>query len=581
MTRRWITALGLTALAGASFLLAGSARADVGDYAYYTNTYGDISWGYNAAKMPDIDQRRGTLGGVIGLPNNGKMYCVPTSCMDLLSYISTHGYSSVWPGITDWQSTSTSVFNQMSVNLTVFGSLMGTDPFKGTGGNGARNATKLFLDASKFGIDLIYADKSYCPLFSDLALMAIQGRLVSVGVGWYSDADDPSLPHYRRGGHQVTLGYANSPGLFTPAQMGVMDPNNDKQLYTQSTYALDTYDIEEVSAKFGYTNNNGVDKGPWKRTQSRVKGLGSGYIDGALVIKPKQGLISQGSAIWLLSPINVFNQERALPQRSFKSMTGGSVNDIAYDPLDTKIPYLIEGQDSLFELDLLTGESRVLPAVQRTESGLPTFVKPQRLLIGGPERKLFVLQPTQLTCLSRTGEDAKVVPLRSPLAAVAFSEKTGLLYGFDRATGELLQFDQDLNLVRADRLGIALATPYRLELASNPLTGGLTLLCDGSVDIWQIAFGDSVVPQVKKVTLQGARVPVGIDLDEAGMLIANDMGRIVSFDPNTGRPSYTSPFVGLPGGTNQRIVRSFSNYNPAVHVGPSFDNVLPPSVEDR
>lgn len=562
-------------------MLAKTARADIGDYAYYKIINGELDYGYNLSNMTDLDQRRDSLGSIVGLPNKGSMYCVPTACMNLLAYVSNHGYSTVWPGAQNWQANDPTLYNQMSIDLTLFGALMGTDPAKGTGGNAALSATKMFLNPAQFGVDLVYANNFWSPRFIDLALMAISGRLVNVGVGWYSDADT-ALPHFRRGGHFVSLSYIASPGLFTPGKIGIRDPANDKMLFAQSAFATDTYDSEDVPGFFGYTDANSVDHLQGFRVQSRMKGYGSGYIDGALVIKPKQGLVSQGSSLLLLSPVKLANAEQLQTSRTFRSLTGGSVSDIAYDPISTKTPYLIEGSDALYELDLLTGESRVLPAVQRTETGLPTLSKPQRLVIGGPERKLFVLQPGQLTAFSRDGATAKVftLPTGLSIAAIAFSEKRGVLYAFDRASRVLIQFDADLKPLRTDRLDIPLATPYKLELVSNPVTDELSLLCDGSVDIYSWLGGEKGITNLRKVALQGARFPVGIDIDEAGNFIANDMGKLVSFDPS-GRPSASSPFVGLPGGTNQRLVRSFSNFNPAIHTTPSFNNVLPPSPELR
>ncbi|WP_395094248.1 hypothetical protein [Armatimonas sp.] len=576
MRQRWITLLGISALAGASLLLAKSTRADVGDYGYYQ--YGDF--GYKAANMLDLDQRRNAIGSIFGLPNKGAMYCVPTACMNMLGYIAGHGYSNVFPGVANWQSNNQGIYNQMTSSLQIFGNQMSTDPIKGTGGNAALAATKLYLDPAKFGVDLLYADKNYSPLFSDLAIMAVQGRLVTLGVGWYTNKD-MNLPHVRAGGHFVTLGQASSVGLFSPASIGILDPANDSaNLFAQSAFAFDSYDVEDVPGKYGYTDANLVDH-VFQRTQSRIKNYGSGYIDGAMVIKPKQGLVSQGPVIQILTPVSVFNVEAKQAVRTYRSLTGGSILDIAYDPIDVKTPYLIEGSESLYELDLHTGESRVLPAVQRTETGLPTLSKPQRLVIGGPERKLYVLQAGQITCFSRDGSAAKVftLPMGLSIAAITFSEKRGILYAFDRASKVMIQFDADLKPLRTDRLDITLATPYKLELVSNPVTDEVSLLCDGSVDIYSFSWGERGVT-TRKTTLQGASFPVGIDIDEAGMLVANDKGRIVSFDKN-GRPSYSSPFVGMPGGTNQRLVRSFSNYNPAIHTTPSFDNVLPPSPELR
>ena len=188
---------------------------------------------------------------------------------------------------------------------------------------------------------------------------------------------------------------------------------------------------------------------------------------------------------------------------------------------------------------------------------------------------MFVLQPGQLTRFSRDGASAKVAPLKSPLAAFAFSEKRGVLYGFNRATSELLQFDTDLKLLRTDKLPITLPTSGRIELVSNPVNDEVSLLCDGSVQV--LSWGwERGVTNLRKITLQGARTPVGLEIDGAGNFVVSDQGKVISFDPS-GRPSKGSPFIGLAGGANQHLVRPFSNFNSAIHTTPSFHNVLPPT----
>jgi hypothetical protein len=60
---------------------------------------------YRICHVPDIDQRRapGSSPLVIGLPNEGKMYCAPTAAMNWMAYIASHGYPQLQPYPGDWQ----------------------------------------------------------------------------------------------------------------------------------------------------------------------------------------------------------------------------------------------------------------------------------------------------------------------------------------------------------------------------------------------------------------------------------------------------------------------------------------------
>src|SRR5262245_60893000 len=83
-------------------LVSNGAWADIGDVAWAFG--GDFQ--YRIVHLPDIDQFRSDNpnGPRAGLPNDGKLYCVPTSCTNLLAYLSAHGFPNSFPGVSDWQS---------------------------------------------------------------------------------------------------------------------------------------------------------------------------------------------------------------------------------------------------------------------------------------------------------------------------------------------------------------------------------------------------------------------------------------------------------------------------------------------
>src|SRR5262245_149934 len=130
---------------------------------------------YRICHVPDIDQKRapGSSPLVIGLPNDGKMYCVPTSAMNWMAYIANHGYPQLQPFPGDWQlgpPGSPGVYNAMSLALISMGSAMNTDPITGTGGKTAKAGMQDWLDTDApghFVVSLYAANGSYSPTFAD------------------------------------------------------------------------------------------------------------------------------------------------------------------------------------------------------------------------------------------------------------------------------------------------------------------------------------------------------------------------------------------------------------------------------
>src|SRR5262249_33520381 len=154
---------------------------------------------------------------------------------------------------------------------------------------------------------------------------------------------------------------------------------------------------------------------------------------------------SVGKSLYIQSPVHLFNQENSQTFQSFSSLTGGNVLDIAFDPISTKIPYLIEGQSAPFEFDILTGQSGPLPLMDAL--GMPLALKPQRMVIGGPDRNLYILEANQISKFSRKGQLLKQIPTRVTLRSMTYNSFKNQLDAFDPATNTLYQFSANLDLL--------------------------------------------------------------------------------------------------------------------------------------
>lgn len=150
--------------------------------------------------LPDFDQKRSVL------PNDGKMYCVPTAWTNTLGFLANNGYPDamfgVW-GPQDWQSQG--MYGHATATISKMGMLLNTDPYKGTGGN-----IDGLVDycASEVGGFLIFYSNyakpgnAFGPSPANVAAMMSLGAVVNMNIGWMEWWTN----HWERvGGHMVTV----------------------------------------------------------------------------------------------------------------------------------------------------------------------------------------------------------------------------------------------------------------------------------------------------------------------------------------------------------------------------------------
>ena len=229
--------------------MASAAHADV-----ITATWGgNTSFSYEITHMPDLDQRRMASDSEPGLPNNGAMYCVPTSTLNMMIYCANHGFSPVLPGPGNWESDT--LYTAATLNDFVMGFLMGTDPVDGTGGSGWLNGAKDWLNQNSEGAKFNVEHKGFAgalgPNLNAVAKKGVQGHLVSIAYGFYDHiGTHKGLPYYERvGGHIVTVAKAVRSG--SNQQLWVRDPADDPADSTQSPFMNRLFDVENIQGGLG------------------------------------------------------------------------------------------------------------------------------------------------------------------------------------------------------------------------------------------------------------------------------------------------------------------------------------------
>jgi hypothetical protein len=552
----------LTALAAlavlAVFALGGAPAAAAPCQTAAALNGGNVN--YRLCTLPDLDQRREPNEPfVAGLPGNGSMYCAPTSAVNLIAYIAAHGYPLLGPGPGPWgpeADLNQPKYKQATATILQMGGQMGTDAVTGTAGGMKPGVDAWFANnglSGSFVVDNYYAHGGYTPRFADAAMLALQGRLVNVVVGWY-DESPIWLGFARDGGHVMTMAEARiavGPNA-TSREIGLRDPGNDSADKThQSTFMTDEYGVAEVAGTFDN----------YARVHDKIVGLGTnGFIDGLLTIAPLDALTADQKSIKVIRPWLLAGEDAVLQSPVSSYTAAGNVIDVAFQPGGVRHPYAVENGDAIWQLDVLTGESTRFARVAGA----------RRIVTGDPELNVFALLPRELVALDRGGKVVSRAALSEPLADIAYDGRTDRLAGVTAAGDALVLFDRGLR--PAGRVALpARPCDGKLSLAYDPQTGAFWLLCDRSPVLRRI---DPDRGTVADVVLEGAVGPIGLSVDDLGRLLVTDGTALAHYD-GRGRRLRERGFGGMPAGSVVDVRRSFDNFDPAAMTGRAYRNVLP------
>jgi hypothetical protein len=558
------TVRGVTPLLAALAAFSGSTAA-LGNI---TITYASsTNYSYLVSKVPDFDQRRATL------PNDGNMYCVPTSATNWMAYIANHGYPELDPGTGNWQSPS--LYGSATLAVLFMGLQMNTSATGGTGLEDALLGMQTQFLNSPYSLQFIVigqnASNSYFPTFDTLASHAILKRLVMPRIGWYQQAGSILT---RNGGHVTSMTRALRSG--SNRTIGINDPaSDDGNLSTQGTFSREEYPISNQVVV--------VDGTP--RTMSKMVGYGSGWIDGYRAIIPIFGLTTSPNQ-FVLNYVNFAALGAEAPVNLSVDL-GTVIHDLQILPDATGAIVLNKtGAGApvsvLNRVDFATG---LVEAAHSQIGDIKSFTIGRK----GP---IYFITGTTLSCkspVSPTSPPQTVTP-PGPPAALVFDDIADQVVVLDTVNRRVMRYPESL----LDAAGAPIppqvqqlppnlvfnGTPF---LAVHPLTGRTWYATSGSDKIFEIVPAGGGTATVNPLLLPAVQSIQSLQFDDLGRIFVCD-GSVKGFAPPppgggtaSPLPPGESPFVGLATPKFFRVATSRHNFDPATMATPQQQDIVLPT----
>jgi len=547
---------------------------------------------YRVTNLPDFDQVRRTVNygnaNLVGLPGNGKMYCVPTATLNVLAYIANHGFPEVTPGFGFWDSYTTANYNKIGNVLKDLGNRMYTDPGDGTQKIWwyASLLGKPFIMAypyaglvpySKFTVSAYFKDDSYVPRLSKITKSAILNNgLVALMHGWYKSTGGlPDRPAFiRDGGHCLTLqaayGILNSPDIVY-----LRDPGSEIEASpdSQSTFASNRYFADGVEVCLGYN----LFCSPYTMTAlyPDPPDNDNRFLDGAILISTK-GAYTLSDDLNLILFIKGFQLKGTNPPdvQSFPiRQAAGGIKDIVMTPDMDGFTYIADNQ--VLNYEPLTGT--VVPV---TPDG---FFSPSKLTYSR-KRYLYVLDGEELvqinTDLDVPQEITRITPT-SPADIIAFDDAADQVILLSTLNRNFVRYPWHLE-DRPEPVTIPEEVSFagQVALAVNPSDATIWIMSSEVNTLYRITqIGGELL--VEPFTHPELNSPQSFDFDDAGNIFVSMNGLISEFTINeSGQLELVtdSPFAGQPAGSILKMTHSRTNYDEAVHGGPEWRDVFPESA---
>ncbi len=552
--------------AACALAICGAAQGNV----FWSFTNGS-NYNWRVTYMPDFDQKRDSGGGVVGLPNDGNMYCVPTATLNIAAYVARHGYPFVNPGPIYFPANNTQ-YNTVTSNLTVLGILMGTSPTDGTGGNGWFAGAKAWFNPLFFDVQFKYASGGWSPKTWNLFQYGQWGGLTTFAYGRYEHSG--SVLTARTGGHAVTTSKIEVVG--GQKKITFRNPSSSDSLFSQSPYVHQEHAISEQV----WITGNGIRTMTELITDStdgRVR-----LIDGVVIVYPRFGMTNNDpNTITLNFPLVIHNPNIDPPPLHFNF--AGALVDFEMDPLGEHLAAIFRTAE---------GPSAMVGVIPQTMEQIPlaTLFDPGPMTIS-PNGLIYCIDRRDIVCIDPYEEE--IDPIRIPLPpnldpkAIACND----------------MMDQVVVLCDGS---VLVAYPWDLQgepeqgfLLGPDLVGDVDLDFAPDGSLWACGTEGDVVQQhvidpasgrwLPAVQIQGdeVRAPRSIQVDSMGDVFFVSDGLVQHWAPvnraaegGEYQPATESIWAGMKAGDRLVMSRGRDNFDPKTMSGPGFNNIDPDGEAD-
>ncbi len=511
---------------------------------------------YKVSQVPDFDQKRS------GTPNNGNMYCAPTSALNWAAYVSGHGYPSVSPPWKNWQLQANQPL--ASINQVAMGVVMGTSATGGTDLEGMMGGQNAWFGSGfiHYGVN---ASGASSPTYDTLANLALAGSLVMVRVGWYNTSNYPFIT--RTGGHITCLTRAVRSG--SSRTLGINDPaSDDGDITMQGIFSRENYPCQ---------NENVIADG-WPRTYTKMVGYGSGYIDGYRAILPLYGITNIPLTLNKLKIKKLSFLGNEAPTEFNLDLLGNAVL-LSMDSNPINLLYMYKTGagapiSNIHKLNTVTGESTPLV----TEVGNITA------MTTGRQGWLYFVKGLKVTCID-LDSNPQVLQSNSvpgPVDAMEYDDMHDEVVMFDKSNKKIYRLPKSLaGRPKVLPLPVGLEFPGTPVMAIHPKTGHAWIGSSQNAKIFEAYVDPDTGGAMTFPLLLPATVgPKSLQFDDDGLIYICDGSVKVYKNNGDGKANQLgpddSPFAGLASDTFFRLPRSRNNFDPDEMLKPEqIETVLP------
>ncbi|MCC6661854.1 MAG: hypothetical protein IT437_13320 [Phycisphaerales bacterium] len=250
------------------------------------------SW--SVSDVPDFDQKRRTSASTPGLPNDGKMYCVPTSAVNWFAYFANHGIEQplTLDGPRDWESNAE--YDRVTGVIDLMGDFMQTSPSEGTKGQGTAGAAfyaALFTQGDVTVIGHSMFGDDHAPTRGDMLTAYALGGYILGGYGRYTN----SLGGVRGGGHAFSItGMIDNGCGFAPI-MKFRDPADDSPNFDQHSFRTSMAALTPVFGAFTAADGSATYFGEVLRMD--VTAPSNQFLDSLKIFYPTSGFFAGNTEV--------------------------------------------------------------------------------------------------------------------------------------------------------------------------------------------------------------------------------------------------------------------------------------------